>query len=439
MRASQFEAILQEGEQLKNTSLSTNYQDVEGDIELAVAQVIGKTPIDLIQKGMLQYSKGNKEVMGIDIDPFPKLEVNMVTVGMAKRLGSKVEKKKKIEEEQMETDGESYSTYPHVPKFPNDYLCLRYGQEVKYAEAMMAEKEKKAAFSKSGLRFNTMGGNDLQIYVGAKLIYEGIDPGLFNRIESDHCYRPNDGPFLFRGQPIKPARPGVPPSQNLEAVEYQFPNWGRYPMHKGVAPRRGVGPKGRGPYGHGGHQPRMVMPPNQNHEEWIQSGIPSFQQKGGTQNHSPHRKEDCKESLQPDDTLIHGLILSPQKGWKLIFQCLDLQTWSGLEIKENLVARKGLIKGLGGKAVVATNYKGVRLGLADLKPAPGKLDDEIGADVKAILLKLILKKNGKMRIRVDFRDSNLASLKDQYPMPVDDLLVDAVVGHQMLSFMDGNA
>lgn len=51
----------------------------------------------------------------------------------------------------------------------------------------------------------------------------------------------------------------------------------------------------------------------------------------------------------------------------------------------------------------------------------------------------VLKKNGKMRIRVDFRDSNLASLKDQYPMPMDDLLFDAVVGHQMLSFMDGNA
>lgn len=45
MRASQFEAILQEGEQLKNTSLGTYYQDVEGDIEIDVAQVIGKTPI----------------------------------------------------------------------------------------------------------------------------------------------------------------------------------------------------------------------------------------------------------------------------------------------------------------------------------------------------------------------------------------------------------
>ncbi|KAG5533237.1 hypothetical protein RHGRI_027440 [Rhododendron griersonianum] len=113
-----------------------------------------------------------------------------------------------------------------------------------------------------------MGGNDLQIYVGAKLIYEGIDPGLFNRIESAHCYGPDDGPFLFRGNPVVPARPGVPSHQDLEAVGYQFPSRGRYPNHRGVGPRRGMGPRGRGPYGYGGHQPRMVMPPNQGHEEW---------------------------------------------------------------------------------------------------------------------------------------------------------------------------
>lgn len=81
----------------------------------------------------------------------------------------------------METDDKI--TKSQLPRFPNDYLCIRSGQEIKHGEAVIAEKEQKSAFSKSGISFNTMGGNDLQIYVGAKLIYEGIDSGLFNRIE----------------------------------------------------------------------------------------------------------------------------------------------------------------------------------------------------------------------------------------------------------------
>ncbi|KAG5533236.1 hypothetical protein RHGRI_027440 [Rhododendron griersonianum] len=174
--------------------------------------------------------------MGIDANPFPKIEVNMVTASLSKRLGSTVEKKKREDENQMETDDELAKS--HFSRFPNDYLCIRCGHEVEYGEAIMLEKEQKNAFSKSGIRFNTMGGNDLQIYVGAKLIYEGIDPGLFNRIESAHCYGPDDGPFLFRGNPVVPARPGVPSHQDLEAVGYQFPSRGRYPNHRGVGPRR---------------------------------------------------------------------------------------------------------------------------------------------------------------------------------------------------------
>ncbi|XP_040369443.1 uncharacterized protein LOC121051299 [Rosa chinensis] len=48
-------------------------------------------------------------------------------------------------------------------------------------------------------------------------------------------------------------------------------------------------------------------------------------------------------------------------------------------------------------------------------------------------------KNGKIRVCVDYRDLNLATPKDVYPMPVADMLVDAVAGHELLSFMDGTA
>ncbi|KAF7152236.1 hypothetical protein RHSIM_Rhsim01G0036800 [Rhododendron simsii] len=235
-------------------------------------------PQDLIQKGLLQYAKGEKDPMSIESDPFPKVEINMVNANLAKRLGSTVVRQKQGEGDRMETDEESAKSQPL--RFPNDYLCIRCGREIKYGEAIIAEKEQKCAFSKSGLRFNTMGGNDLQIYVGAKLIYEGIDPGLFNRIESEHCYGPDDGPFLFRGHPVVPARPGVPSSQELEAVGYQFPSRGRYSNYRGAGPRRGMGPRGRGPYGYGGHQPRMVMPPNNDHENWSTLSHPKFPAEG---------------------------------------------------------------------------------------------------------------------------------------------------------------
>jgi len=50
----------------------------------------------------------------------------------------------------------------------------------------------------------------------------------------------------------------------------------------------------------------------------------------------------------------------------------------------------------------------------------------------------IYKKNGKLHVCIDFRNLNKATPMDGYPMPVADLLVDAAVGHQIISFMDGN-
>ncbi|GKV15581.1 hypothetical protein SLEP1_g26361 [Rubroshorea leprosula] len=51
----------------------------------------------------------------------------------------------------------------------------------------------------------------------------------------------------------------------------------------------------------------------------------------------------------------------------------------------------------------------------------------------------VVKKNGNLRICVDFRNLNLATPKDEYPMPVADLLVDGVARHRILSFMDGHS
>jgi hypothetical protein len=49
------------------------------------------------------------------------------------------------------------------------------------------------------------------------------------------------------------------------------------------------------------------------------------------------------------------------------------------------------------------------------------------------------KKNGRWRVYVDGRDLNRATPKDEYPMLVMEILINAAAGHKILSFMDGNA
>ncbi|WVZ95752.1 hypothetical protein U9M48_041476 [Paspalum notatum var. saurae] len=51
----------------------------------------------------------------------------------------------------------------------------------------------------------------------------------------------------------------------------------------------------------------------------------------------------------------------------------------------------------------------------------------------------VRKKSGRLRVCVDFQDLNRATPKDEYPMPVADILVDAAAGHKMMSFLDGSA
>ncbi|GKV30040.1 hypothetical protein SLEP1_g38905 [Rubroshorea leprosula] len=96
-----------------------------------------------------------------------------------------------------------------------------------------------------------------------------------------------------------------------------------------------------------------------------------------------------------------------------------------------------------------THTNGVTMEELDL--ALVKLDD-LRADVQDPLKEVnlrtkaepritfvIVKKNGKLRVCIDFRNLNLVTPKDEDPMPVAYLLVDGVAYHRILSFMDGHS
>jgi hypothetical protein len=46
---------------------------------------------------------------------------------------------------------------------------------------------------------------------------------------------------------------------------------------------------------------------------------------------------------------------------------------------------------------------------------------------------------GKIRVCIDFRNLNRATPKDEYPMPIADMLINDASRHKALSFLDGNA
>ena len=49
----------------------------------------------------------------------------------------------------------------------------------------------------------------------------------------------------------------------------------------------------------------------------------------------------------------------------------------------------------------------------------------------------VSKKDGKVRMCVDFRDLNKACPKDDFPLPQIDVIIDSAASSAMYSFMDG--
>jgi hypothetical protein len=101
----------------------------------------------------------------------------------------------------------------------------------------------------------------------------------------------------------------------------------------------------------------------------------------------------------------------------------------------------------------------IKTGYRPFKQALSRIKPKIMEDVKIEIIRLyeakfirqcryaewvssvvpVYKKNGKMRVCIDFRDLNKATPMDVYHMPVANMLVDVATSHKVISFMDDNA
>ncbi|KAM1072805.1 hypothetical protein FF1_018023 [Malus domestica] len=59
--------------------------------------------------------------------------------------------------------------------------------------------------------------------------------------------------------------------------------------------------------------------------------------------------------------------------------------------------------------------------------------------ISNIVIVIVLKKSGQIRVCVDFQDLNDACPNDDFPLPIIEIMVDATTGHEALSFMDGSS
>ncbi len=50
---------------------------------------------------------------------------------------------------------------------------------------------------------------------------------------------------------------------------------------------------------------------------------------------------------------------------------------------------------------------------------------------------VVLKKNGKLKICVDFKKLNKATKKDPYPLPFSNEVLNTIVGYEGYPFLDG--
>ena len=152
---------------------------------------------------------------------------------------------------------------------------------------------------------------------------------------------------------------------------------------------------------------------------------------------------------EPRPTFISALLTpeEEEEGYlKLLVEYKDVFAWTYKEM-------------LGLNPSTALHHLVVKKGVHLVKQAQRRFQPELIPQIETEVNKLIeasficevqylewianivpvKKKNGQIQVCVDFCDLNSACPKDDFPLSITEVMVDAITGHEALSFMDSSS
>jgi hypothetical protein len=160
-------------------------------------------------------------------------------------------------------------------------------------------------------------------------------------------------------------------------------------------------------------------------------------------------KVDIGDGVGPRPTYVSARLNTSHK--QEIIELLNSYTcyfaWDYTKMPE---LSRGLVEH---RLPIKVNFRPYKLGARNFKPeVVRRVKEEVDqllqagfiqpchyADWVSNIIPVEKKNTERIWICVDFRNLNQDTLKDEYPMPVADLLVDSVSGNKVISFLDGNA
>ncbi|KAG9450285.1 hypothetical protein H6P81_010250 [Aristolochia fimbriata] len=191
-----------------------------------------------------------------------------------------------------------------------------------------------------------------------------------------------------------------------------------------------------------------VTDDDQEEEEFVLKEAPTEFEEGGQATVDELKKVDLGTAKDPRPT-FHSASLTPEQETEymaLLREYRDIFAWNYTEMS-----------GLDPR--VAVHKLAVHPSVRPVKQSQRRFQPELVPEIEKEVNKLIAanfirevkypswianivpvkKKSGQIRVCVDFCDLNKACPKDDFPLPITELMVDATTGHKVLSFMDGSS
>ncbi|KAA0054169.1 uncharacterized protein E6C27_scaffold131G00980 [Cucumis melo var. makuwa] len=144
--------------------------------------------------------------------------------------------------------------------------------------------------------------------------------------------------------------------------------------------------------------------------------VPQSLENGGQSTVDELKEVNLGTIEEPRPTIISASLSSEEEGkyMSLLTEYKDIFAWSYKEMS-----------GLDPKIEVEVN-KLIEAGFIRKVKYPTWIENIVP----------VRKKNGQLRVCVDFRDLNNACPKDDFPLPITEIMVNETTGHEALSFMD---